>query len=82
MRRMASPAASPPPPSRWHDWWKFPLFFGVLIGAIALEAALNTKGGVLLLLVVAYVLVRGVGAVIRRARKPGSKTDTSKPEKR
>ena len=73
MRRMASPADSPlpPAPSRWRDWWKFPLFFGVVVGAVALEAALNTKGGVLLLLVVAYVLVRGVGAVIRKARKPG-----------
>lgn len=72
MRRMASPTDSPPPPVRsfWHDWWKFPLFFGVVVGAVVLEGALNTKGGVLLLLVVAYVLVRGVGAVIRRARKP------------
>ena len=71
MRRMATPADSPPPPprSRWHDWWKFPLFFGVVIGAIALEAALNTKGAVLLLLVVAYVLVRGVGALVRLMRK-------------
>ena len=72
MRRMASPADSPPPPARspWHDWWKFPLFFGVVVGALALEAFLNTKGAVLLVLVVAYVLVRGVGAVIRWARKP------------
>jgi hypothetical protein len=66
---MATPADSPPPRSRWHDWWKFPLFFGVVIAAIALEAVLNTKGAVLLLLVVAYVLVRGVGALVRLARK-------------
>ena len=81
---MASPADSPPPParSRWHDWWKFPLFFGVLAGALALEAALNTKGGVLLLLVVAYVLVRGVGALIRKARKPGKPDEPDEPDER
>ena len=71
MQHVASPVSSPQPPprSRWHDWWKFPLFFGVVIGAVALEAALNTKGAVLLLLVVAYVLVRGVGFLVRKARK-------------
>ena len=68
MRPVASPADSPQPPprSRWHDWWKFPLFFGVVGGAIALEAYLNTKGGVLLLVVLVYLLVRGIRAVARK----------------
>lgn len=70
---MASPADSPPPPapSRWHDWWKFPLFFGVLAGAITLVVYLGPAALLLLLLV--YLVVRGVGALIRKARKPGKR---------
>ena len=66
MRHVASPVSSPQPPprSRWHDWWKFPLFFGVLVGAIALVAYLGA--GALLVLLLAYLLVRGVGALVRK----------------
>jgi hypothetical protein len=72
MRRMASPADSPPPArSRWHDWWKFPLFFGVLAGAIALVVYLGP--GALLLLLLVYLPVRAVGALVRKARKPGKR---------
>jgi hypothetical protein len=72
MRRMADPAASPPPPapSRWHDWWKFPLFFGVLAGAIVLLVYLGPAA--LLLLLLAYLVVRGAGAALRWARKGGA----------
>ena len=63
---MATPPDTPQPPSRWHDWWKFPLFFGVIAGAIALEVYLNSKGGVLLLLLLAYVVIRGVRALTRK----------------
>ena len=71
MRPVASPASNPQPPprSRWHDWWKLPLFFGVVGGALALAGYLNDKGWVLLLLLLAYLLfrvVRGVGALIRK----------------
>ena len=68
MRRMAASADSPPPPrSRWHDWWKIPLFFGILVGALALVDYLGP--GALLLLLLGYLLVRGVGALVRKARK-------------
>ncbi|MGH9601761.1 MAG: hypothetical protein ACRD24_05170 [Terriglobales bacterium] len=65
---MASPVGTPQPPSpsRWGDWWKIPLVFGVLAGAIALEAFLNSKGGVLLLLLLAYIVVRGFHAFTRK----------------
>ena len=60
---------SPPRRSRWHDWWKFPLFFGVLAGAIALEAYSDGKGGILLMLLLVYVVVRGVLSVARKRRR-------------
>lgn len=68
IRPVASPPNTPPPPSpsRWRDWWKFPLFFGVIAGAILLEVYLNSKGGVLLLLLLAYVVIRGVLALTRK----------------
>ena len=68
---VASPAETPPPPSRsrWHGWWKVPLFFGVLAGALALDAHYDGKGGVLLLLLLAYIAVRVILMLIRLVRK-------------
>lgn len=68
---MASPAQPPQPPPRspWHDWWKFPVFFGVLAGALVLEAYSNSKGGVLLLLLLGYAVVRATLIVVRLFRK-------------
>jgi hypothetical protein len=79
MQRMATPAGSPQPAphSAWRDWWKFPLFFGVIVGAIALEAFLNTKGGALLLLLLVYLAGRGFWALARKRpdAKAGRKPD-------
>lgn len=68
---MASPAESPQPPSRsrWRDWWKFPLFFGVAAGVLALEDYSNSKGGVLLLLLLGYIVVRVILILVRLIRK-------------
>ena len=69
MNAAAGPEPQPlPRRSRWHDWWKFPLFFGVLAGAIALEAYGDGKGGILLLLLLVYVVVRGVASVFRKRK--------------
>jgi len=64
---VASPAETPQPPSRSRrrDWWKIPLFVGVFAGAIALEDYSNSKGGVLLLLLLAYIVVRAIYLLIR-----------------
>jgi len=59
-------APQPPSRSRWHEWWKIPLFFGVLAAAILLEVTLNAKGAALFLLVLGYFLVRGLLAVTRK----------------
>lgn len=69
MRRMANPADSPPPParSRWHDWWKIPVFFGLLAAVVAVLSFQGTGG--LLLLLLAYLLVRAVVTAVALVRK-------------